>query len=108
MVIYRSWFLKNCNSGIPRLSAKGIEADATISKLSTSIQPTLDIKTARAEGIDKTPSEAEGFFVWDEERKKEEMDIILYTLTNEKHGVYTTPPFKKYKANNSKQTMINN
>ena len=42
---------------MPRLSAKGIEAEATINKLSTNIQPTLDNKIARADGIDRIPSE---------------------------------------------------
>ncbi|MEO1849830.1 MAG: hypothetical protein ABGX70_04905, partial [Psychrobacter sp.] len=67
-----------------RLSAKGIEAEATISRLSTIMQPTLDSKIARADGIESTPSEPEACLVLGEERKKEESAIILYTLTNEK------------------------
>ena len=81
---------------MPRLSAKGIEAEATINKLSTSIQPTLDNKVARADGMDRTPSEPVARGDWGVERKREESAIILYTLANEKHGVYKTPPFKKY------------
>ncbi|MBH0065727.1 MULTISPECIES: hypothetical protein [Psychrobacter] len=67
------------------------------------MQPTLDIKTARADGIERMPSEPAACFDWDEERKKEGSAIILYTLTNEKHGVYETPPFKKYEEDNTKQ-----
>ena len=69
---------------MPRLSAKGIEAEATINKLSTNIQPTLDRRMARADGIERIPSEPDTCFDWDEERKREESAIILYTLTNEK------------------------
>jgi len=47
------------------------------------MQPTLDINIARADGIERIPSEPEVGFGWDEERKKEESAIILYTLTNE-------------------------
>ena len=69
---------------MPRLSAKGIEAEATINRLSTNIQPTLDNKIARADGIDKTPSEPLGCRGWEEEREREESAIILYTLAYEK------------------------
>jgi len=47
-------------------------------------------------------------FGWDEERKREESAIILYTLTNEKHGVYTTPPFKKHIPTNKPEAETNN
>ena len=69
---------------MPRLSAKGIEAEATINKLSTNIQPTLDNKIARADGIDRIPSEPVACGDWEFERKREESAIILYTLANEK------------------------
>ena len=73
---------------MPRLSAKGIDAEATINRLSTNIQPTLDNKIARADGIDKTPSEPLGCWDWKEERKREESAIILYTLANEKNTAF--------------------
>ena len=69
---------------MPRLSAKGIEAEATINKLSTNIQPTLDNKIARADGMDRTPSEPVARGDWGVERKIEESAIILYTLANKK------------------------
>lgn len=66
---------------MPRLRAKGIEADATINKLSTIIQPTLANSIARAEGNEKTPSELgvdRGF----EERERKE-SAIRFNYTNE-------------------------
>ncbi|SJN30805.1 hypothetical protein CZ794_07050 [Psychrobacter sp. JB385] len=39
-----------------------MDAEATINKLSTIIQPTLEIKMARADGIDSTPSVPEAGF----------------------------------------------
>ena len=83
---------------MPRLRANGIEAEATINKLSTNIQPTLANKMARAEGMERTPSEPVARGDWEFDRKKEESAIILYTLANEKTRRYKTPPFKKMKS----------
>jgi hypothetical protein len=62
----------------------------------------VDIKQARADGIERMPSEPAACFDWDEERKKKGAPI-LYTNESEKHGVYETPPFKK----NMKKIMPN-
>lgn len=55
---------------MPRLRANGIEAEATINKLSTNIQPTLANKMARAEGMERTPSEPVARGDWEFDRKK--------------------------------------
>ena len=83
---------------MPRLSAKGIEAEATINKLSTSIQPTLDNKVARADGMDRTPSEPVARGDWGVERKREESAIILYTLANKKNTAF----IKRHRLKNMK------
>ena len=58
-----------------------MEAEATINKLSTIIQPTLDNNIARAEGQDKTPSEPEVDRDFCEERERKE-SAIIFKYTN--------------------------
>ena len=62
---------------MPRLRAKGMEAEATISKLSTIIQATLANKIARDEGKDNTPSLLACAEECEFERLKKESAIIF-------------------------------
>lgn len=82
--MYSNWLLKKCSSVIPRLSAKGIEAEATISRLSTIMQPTLDNNIARADGQDKTPSESTAERDFCEERERKESAIIFKYTSKQK------------------------
>ena len=84
---------------MPRLSAKGIDAEATISKLSTIIQPTLANKIARAEGKDRISCEPVVDWDFCEEREKIESAIIFkYANKQKTRRLYdaTAQPFKKY------------
>ena len=66
---------------MPRLRAKGMEAEATISKLSTIIQATLANKIARDEGKDNTPSLLACAEECEFERLKKE-SAIIFKYTN--------------------------